>query len=137
MRHHIQQMLQGVEWSGIDGLVRFDLVRRAVCTLETVTRLIRFEIIWPGDSLAIRPPSIITPDGDGLNKFFALDQILPLNFCERQFTGVPIFSRRGQQVFRAPERSFRWPGADVDGIYCYLITFTIGGRFKNWLEVTP
>ena len=118
-------------------VVRFDLVQRATCSPKTVSRLIRFEVIRPGDSLAFRPPNIITPNGDGRNEFFALDQILPPNFCERQFAGVHIFSRWGQQVYQSPERSFRWPGAGVGGTYYYLVTFTDGRRFKGWLEVMP
>ena len=118
-------------------VVRFDLVQSAACSPKTVTRLIRFEVVRPGDSLAFRPPNIITPNGDGLNEFFALEQILPPNFCERQFAGVSIFSRWGQQVYQSPERTFRWPGAGVGGIYYYLVTYTDGRRFKGWLEVMP
>jgi gliding motility-associated-like protein len=118
-------------------VVRFDLVQRAACSPKTLTRLVRFEVIRPGDSLAFRPPNIITPNGDGLNEFFALDQSLPPNFCERQFAGVSIFSRWGQQVYQSPERTFRWPGAGVGGTYYYLVTFTDGRRFKGWMEVMP
>ena len=35
-----------------------------------------------GDSLAFRPSNIITPNGDGLNEFFTLEQILPPNFYD-------------------------------------------------------
>ena len=118
-------------------VVRFDLVQRAPCSPQTMTRFIRFEVVRPADSLAFRPPNIITPNGDGLNEFFALDQILPPNFCERQFAGVRIFSRWGQPVYESPERSFRWPGAGVGGTYYYLVTYTDGRRFKGWLEVMP
>lgn len=128
----------GVATAGDSGLVvRFDLVQRATCSPKTVTRMVRFEVIRPGDSLAVRPPNIITPNGDGLNESFALDQILPPNFCDRQFAGVSIFSRWGQQVYQSPERTFRWPGAGVPGVYYYLVTFTDGRRFKGWLEVKP
>ena len=124
--------------AGDSGLVvRFDLVQRALCTPKTVTRLIRFEVIRPADSVAVRPPNIITPNGDGLNEAFALDQILSPDFCGKQFAGVRIFSRWGQQVYQSPDRSFRWPGAGVGGIYYYLVTFTDGRRFKGWLEVMP
>ena len=118
-------------------VVRFDLVQQAACRPRTLTRLVRFEVIRPGDSLAVRPPNIITPNGDGRNEAFALDQILPPDFCDQQFAGVSIFSRWGQQVYQSPSRTFRWPGAGVGGIYYYLVTFTDGRRFKGWLEVMP
>ena len=118
-------------------VVQFDLVQSALCSPKTLTRTIRFEVVRPADSLAFRPPNIITPNGDGLNEFFALDQILPPNFCDRQFAGVLIFSRWGQQVYQSPTRTFQWPGAGVGGTYYYLVTFTDGRRFKGWLEVRP
>lgn len=90
-----------------------------------------------GNSLAFRPPNIITPNGDGLNEFFTLDQILLPNFRDQQFAGVRVFSRWGQQVYQSPNRTFQWPGAGVGGTHCYLVTFTDGRRFKDWLEVLP
>jgi gliding motility-associated-like protein len=118
-------------------VVQFTLAQDAACQPRTRTRTIRFEVIRPADSLAFRPPNIITPNGDGLNEFFALDQALPPNFCESQFAGVSIFSRWGQQVYQSPTRSFRWAGAGGSGLYYYLVTFTDGRRFKGWVEVMP
>ena len=62
-----------------------------------------------GNSLAFRPPNIITPNGDGLNESFALDQVLPPNFRDQQFAGVRIFSRWGQQVHQSPTALFTGP----------------------------
>ena len=70
------------------------------------TQLVRFEVISP-DTLAFRLPNIITPNGEGLNDAFALDQILPPDFCDRQFAGVRIFSRWGQPVYASSARTFR------------------------------
>ena len=88
------------------------------------------------DSLAFRPPNIITSNGNGLNES-SLDQILPPNFRDQQFAGVRIFSRWGQQVHQSPDRTFHWPGVSVGGTYYYLATFTDGRRFKGWLKVLP
>lgn len=119
-------------------VVRFALAQGGtICTPHTLTRAIRFVVPRPGDSLAFRPPNIITPNGDGLNEAFTLDQALPPDFCASQFAGVSIFSRWGRLVYQSPTRSFTWAGGGVGGIYYYLVTFTDGRRFKGWVEVMP
>jgi gliding motility-associated-like protein len=117
--------------------VLFTLAQSSACQPTTLTRTVRFEIIRPSDSLAFLPPNIITPNGDGLNEAFTLDQALPPDFCQSQFAGVKIFSRWGQQVYQSPTRNFHWSGAGVASTYFYLVTFTDGRRFKGWLEVVP
>lgn len=91
----------------------------------------------PADSLAFRPPNVITPNGDGRNEAFTLDQALPPDFCASQFAGVSIFSRWGRLVSQSPARSFSWAGGGVGGIYYYLVTFTDSRRFEGWVEVLP
>ncbi|MGI4863328.1 MAG: gliding motility-associated C-terminal domain-containing protein [Janthinobacterium lividum] len=118
-------------------LVDFKLTESGPCEPQPQVRTIRFEVIRPPDSLAFVPPNIITPNGDGLNEAFTLDQALPPNFCDSQFAGVSIFSRWGRLVYQSPTRSFTWAGGGVGGIYYYLVTFTDGRRFKGWVEVVP
>jgi gliding motility-associated-like protein len=118
-------------------VVHFGLTQTAVCTSQQLTRTIRFEVVRPAVSLAFRPPNIITPNGDGLNEAFTLDQALPPDFCDSQFAGVSIFSRWGRLIYQSPTRSFRWAGGGVGGLYYYLVTFTDGRRFKGWVEVMP
>ena len=107
------------------------------CSPHTLTRSIRFVVPRPSDSLAFRPPNVITPNGDGRNEALTLDQALPPDFCASQFAGVSIFSRWGRLVYQSPTRSFSWAGGGVGGIYYYLVTFTDGRRFKGWVEVVP
>ena len=116
-------------------LVHFVLAQGgSLCTPHTRTRTIRFELVPPADSVAFRPPNIITPNSDGLNDFFALPT-LPPDFCGSQFAGVQIFSRWGRLVYQSPSRSFSWGGAATSGLYFYLITYTDGRKYKGWLEV--
>ena len=60
---------------------------------------IRFVVSRPGDSLAFRPPNVITPNGYGLNGAFVLNQALPSDFCASQFAGVSIYSCWGRLVY--------------------------------------
>ncbi|MVN76212.1 T9SS type B sorting domain-containing protein [Hymenobacter sp. HMF4947] len=117
-------------------VVHFLLTESGVCEPLPQSRTVRFEVEQPVDSLAFRPPNVITPNGDGLNDTFALPD-LPPDFCGSQFANVQIFSRWGQLVYRSPARTFAWAGAGAGGIYYYLVTYTDGRRFKGWLEVLP
>ncbi len=118
-------------------LVDFGLAQGgSLCTPHTLKRTIRFEVAPATDSLAFRPPNIITPNGDGLNDVFTLPD-LPPDFCDAQFAGVQIFSRWGRLLYQSPERSFSWSGASAAGLYFYLITYTNGRKYKGWLEVVP
>ncbi|QKG58157.1 gliding motility-associated C-terminal domain-containing protein [Hymenobacter sp. BRD128] len=118
-------------------LVHFTLTQSGtICTPHILTRTIRFVVKRPADSLAFRPPNIITPNGDGLNDVFTLPD-LPPDFCDAQFASVQIFSRWGRLMYQSPDRGFRWSGAAAAGMYFYLITYTDGRKYKGWLEVVP
>ncbi|WP_165903598.1 gliding motility-associated C-terminal domain-containing protein [Hymenobacter gummosus] len=122
--------------SGQELTVLFQLRESAVCNGQPVTLPVRFQLVPAADTVAFVPPNIITPNGDGLNDEFTLPT-LPPDFCDVRFAGVTIFNRWGREVYRSPERSFRWGGAGLAGTYYYLITYTNGRKFKGWLEVLP
>jgi hypothetical protein len=82
------------------------------------------------------PPNVITPNGDGYNEFFGLDEILkmsdtdvipnlPLDNCRAYFVSIQIFNRWGKKVFESPRRNFRWyANNEAPGIYFYTIHYT-------------
>ena len=117
-------------------VVRFKLAETGPCVPLPQERVIRFEVVPVADSVAFRPPNIITPNGDGRNDFFVMPD-LPVDFCDHRYAGIKIFSRWGQQVFQSSERGFRWGGTGVGGVYYYLVAYTDGRKFKGWLEVVP
>ncbi|MFD2719490.1 gliding motility-associated C-terminal domain-containing protein [Hymenobacter monticola] len=74
-------------------------------------------------------PNIITPNADGQNDFF-----------EQRFSCLPVqlrvYSRWGQEVFRAEEYANDWNAAGVPaGIYYLVLRDTAGRRYRGWLEV--
>lgn len=122
-------------------VVTFQL-QESTCRPQPQSRTVRFVVASP-DSVAFRPPNIITPNGDGQNDFFTFDRsnsenpVLPPDFCDARFADVQIFSRWGQLVFKSDDRQFRWGGQKLAATYYYLITFTDGRKFRGWLDVAP
>ena len=117
-------------------VVHFRLSETGPCVPVPQERIIRFEVETVKDSLDFRPPNVITPNNDGRNDFLKMPD-LPLDFCDRKFATIAIYSRWGQPVFKSEERGFRWGGQGVGGLYYYLVTYTDGRRFKGWVEVIP
>jgi hypothetical protein len=85
------------------------------------------------------PPSVITPNGDNTNDFFALDGYsprsngtdpddeinLPLDNCLNEFESIRIYNRWGKLVFSSTNRFFRWYAPDAGaGVYYYLLKYT-------------
>jgi len=117
---------------------------------DTSTVFIKIKDVVSTDKNFI-PPNVITPNGDGCNEYFALEdfdspnpkcQPMPLNGsdpdddpnnyiglpkdnCVRRFESIRIYNRWGTQVYSSHSRNFRWYASDVSvGVYFYYITYT-------------
>ncbi|WP_324675316.1 gliding motility-associated C-terminal domain-containing protein [Hymenobacter sp. GOD-10R] len=116
--------------------VVFQLQETSSCEKLAYSRTVQFEVVPATDTLSFLPPNVITPNGDGLNDVFTIPS-LPADFCDVRFAGIKIFSRWGNEVYRSPERTFRWSGIGSSGVYYYLITYTDGRKYKGTLTVLP
>ncbi len=98
-----------------------------------------------GSDAQFRPPNFISPNGDGKNDYYAMEQlnpdtgekenILPLDNCQGQFEYVLIYNRWGKELFRSTDRNFRWyPGDTPAGTYYYSIKYT-NKEYKGPLTV--
>ena len=105
----------------ITAIVEFD------CYTDTVTQNITLfnctDTITP--ILAFEFPNVITPNNDGINDLFEIDN-LPEN------TEVIILNRWGNIVFSSTNYQNNWDGKDnsgkalVDGVYAYIFTTEVG-----------
>ncbi len=122
--------------TGTGLLVRFRLTETGPCLPLPKERVVRFVVDPVPDPKPFVPSNVITPNGDNYNDFFRMPD-LPLDFCDRKFAGIVIYSRWGQPVFKSDARGFQWSGQGSGGLYYYLVTYTDGRRFKGWVEVIP
>lgn len=73
---------------------------------------------------AFTPPNVFTPNDDGKNDYFAIDD-LPIDNCLEQFEYIEIYNRWGKQVFRDTKPNFRWTGEHIStGQFYYHIKYT-------------
>jgi gliding motility-associated-like protein len=76
------------------------------------------------DDFKIHPNNIITPDGNGINDFWYIENIDSYSACE-----VYIFDRIGNMVYHKESYSNDWNGENLngdilpDGTYYYAVTF--------------
>jgi len=79
-------------------------------------------------------PNVFTPNGDGRNDFFSVDD-LPADNCTDQFRRVQILNRWGKTVYTSTDRRFRWDGdGQPVGTYYYLIEYRVR-TFKGTLSL--
>ena len=76
--------------------------------------------------------NVITPNGDGLNDVFVIDNI-------KLYPGstFEVYSRWGRQIFQTTNYQNDW-GMDASiapGVYYYLLTVPGGTTTKGWVEV--
>jgi gliding motility-associated-like protein len=88
------------------------------------TTTVTFRVRDLSVSQEITVPNVFTPNGDGINDFFAVKG-LPEDACAEQFRSVEITNRWGQLMYTSADPRFRWSGANAPiGTYYYLIQTT-------------
>jgi gliding motility-associated-like protein len=102
---------------------RFDTVS---VSISIKSKIISFD--------TFKPVNIFTPNGDGKNDYFAMDD-LPENNCFERFEYIQIFNRWGDKVYESNDRSFKWTGGEnASAEYYYLLKFT-KQEFKGWINL--
>jgi hypothetical protein len=82
----------------------------------------------------ISPANLLTPNNDGLNDFFEMNDLPPDN-CEYYFRAIEVYNSWGTKIFEEKSRNFRWnPNNAADGVYYYSIDLN-KKQVKGWLQV--
>ncbi|MCS6968304.1 MAG: PKD domain-containing protein [Cytophagales bacterium] len=76
----------------------------------------------------ISPPNVITPNGDGKNDFFVINNI-------RQGWRLQIYNRWGRLVFQSDSYGNDWKGEGISATYFYLLTSPEGRTCRGWVQV--
>ncbi|HEY0652115.1 MAG TPA: gliding motility-associated C-terminal domain-containing protein [Chryseosolibacter sp.] len=72
-------------------------------------------------------PNIITPNADGLNETFTIDE----RFGNSELS---IFNKWGKKIFSASPYENNWSGEQIDGVYLYALRYRCGLK-KGWIQV--
>ncbi len=99
----------------------------------TATDSIRINVVDPAtlDCVAYLP-NAFTPNNDGLNDFFGIDNPYAL----QDFISLEIFDRWGNRLFFTTDPFIRWNatfrGAEVNpGVYLYKVNYRCGGEERQ------
>lgn len=107
---------------------------RSCQPIHTDMTTVTFRLRDPAVGAEIVVPNVFTPNGDGINDFFAVKN-MPQKSCSDQFLSVEIANRWGKIVFTSTDPLFRWYGTDAPvGTYYYLIR-TAKQTFKGPLSL--
>ena len=111
----------GPSWVWVDTSPGGHSITLTVTTADgcTDSYSIIFEII-PEDIVI---PNVFTPNGDGINDQFVIENIQFYN------NGLTIFNRWGQAVYEANNYRSQWSATDLsDGTYFYVLVLSDSGR---------
>ncbi|RYU79316.1 gliding motility-associated C-terminal domain-containing protein [Hymenobacter persicinus] len=112
--------------------VRVDVVRGGTAVLQaaspSLTNCVTLLRISPDDA-CLAFFNVITPNGDGLNDTFVIE-----NLARYPNTELTIFNRWGRQLYYSPDYHNDYAGATA-GTYYYLCRLADGTRYRGWFEV--
>lgn len=79
-------------------------------------------------------PNVITPNGDGVNDVFKVENIEYLQSCK-----LEVYNRWGQIVYSNAQYDNQWSGDNLaDGVYFYIVNYTSffgDGEFRGSLTI--
>ncbi|WP_017732985.1 LamG-like jellyroll fold domain-containing protein [Nafulsella turpanensis] len=94
------------------------------CGVATDTLVVRME-----NHEEIKIPNVFTPNNDGVNQFFQMDERL-------LGAKLQVYQRTGKQVFYSDFYTNNWDGKGLSsGIYYYLIEDSCLGSFQGWVQI--
>ena len=81
-----------------------------------------------------KTPNVITPNGDGLNDYFVVENLEYLLECR-----IEVYNRWGERVYSNEHYDNKWAAEDLpDGVYFYVVKYTSyfgEGEFRGSLTI--
>ena len=75
------------------------------------------------DLSTFTPYNVFTPNGDGKNAYYALDN-LPKDNCVLNFRDFTVYNRWGKRVYETKDRNFKWEAKSFPaGLYYYYLDY--------------
>ncbi len=69
------------------------------------------------------PHNAFTPNGDGKNAYYALDN-LPNENCTYSFRSFVVYNRWGKEVYQTNDKNFKWRAENLpNGLYYYYLDY--------------
>jgi gliding motility-associated-like protein len=98
----------------------YDVTLTVVDTNGCKNKTVKKALVEVGKMVSVFVPNAFSPNGDGVNDFFALEYRLIDEFL------IVIYDRWGNQVYTSTDLKFRWDGTtngapNPDGTYVYVI----------------
>jgi gliding motility-associated-like protein len=101
---------------------------------DTLTVVFKIQDLPGSGTLPDQVPNVITPNGDGKNDCFMVEN-LTTSLCGPQFERVVIANRWGKRVFESEFRDFQWCGDGLAGGQYFYTIFFSDRNYKGILNV--
>ena len=115
--------------------IKFNIAQKDGCPPVTESLVIRIKIKETEiDFSKFTPYNVFTPNGDGKNAYYALDN-LPKENCTYSFRSFVVYNRWGKEVYQTNDKYFKWEAKNLpSGLYYYYLDYN-QKKFKGHITV--
>ncbi len=115
--------------------IKFNIAQKDGCPPVAESLVIRVKIKEIEiDFSKFIPYNVFTPNGDGKNAYYALDN-LPKENCTYSFRSFVVYNRWGKEVYQTNDKDFKWKAENLpSGLYYYYLDYN-QKKFKGHITV--
>ncbi len=104
--------------------IKFKITQKDGCPQLADSLIIRVKIKETEiDFSKFMPYNVFTPNEDGKNAYYALDN-LPKENCTYSFRSFVVYNRWGKEVYQTNDKNFKWKAENLpSGLYYYYLDY--------------
>ncbi len=104
--------------------IKFNIAQKDGCPPVAESLVIRVKIKeTETDFSKFTPYNVFTPNGDGKNAYYALDN-LPKENCTYSFRSFIVYNRWGKEIYQTNDKNFKWSPENLpSGLYYYYLDY--------------